>query len=113
MSTKEERMAELQAQMDALAQEEDDDDFEIEIYSSDGNGARLPYRKGKSWIQRTFGIDADTLSKPDADGKAGKTGRSAAKGDSDSDADATGGNEGGSNLKFLRQNRQRQGGQAS
>lgn len=51
--------AEQQAQLDqltALANADDDDDFEIEIFEGD-KGARVPYRKGKGWLERTFGID--------------------------------------------------------
>ena len=45
-------------ELNRLSQEPDDDEeYEIEIYSSDGSGARLPYKKGKSWLQKTFGID--------------------------------------------------------
>jgi hypothetical protein len=47
----------------ALAEEdkrekEEKDRFEVEI-GSDGNYARLPYEKGRSWLQKTFGIDLD------------------------------------------------------
>jgi hypothetical protein len=48
-----------QAQLDALtkkASEPDDDDFSIEIWDETGAGAKVPYHKGKSWLQR-FGID--------------------------------------------------------
>lgn len=74
MSTKAERRAELEAQMAELDNEPDDDEeFEIEIYGPEGHGARLPYRKGKTYLQQHFGIDADSLPKP-GDGKpAGKT----------------------------------------
>ncbi len=58
-----EQQAQLE-ELNRLANEpEDDEDFEIEIYSSDGSGARLPYRKGKSWVQKTFGIDLGDLPK--------------------------------------------------
>lgn len=55
---------EEQAQLDALtakANEPDaeDDDFEVEIYSPTGHGARLPYRKGRKYLQDNFGIDLD------------------------------------------------------
>ena len=36
----------------------EEDDFEVEI-GSEGNYARVPYRKGRSWLQKTFGIDLD------------------------------------------------------
>lgn len=36
---------------------DDDDDFEIEVYDTTaGKGARIPYRKGSSWLHSTFGI---------------------------------------------------------
>jgi len=41
-----------------------DDDFEIEIYSPEGHGARIPYSKGRKYLQENFGIDIDTLPKP-------------------------------------------------
>lgn len=47
------------AQLDALtakANEPDDDDFDIEIWDNTGAGAKVPYRKGRTWLQR-FGID--------------------------------------------------------
>lgn len=50
---------EEQAQLDALtakATATEDDDFDVEIWDGEGNGARVPYRKGKSWLQK-FGID--------------------------------------------------------
>jgi len=50
---------EQQAQLDqltALAAADDDDNFEIEIFEGD-KGARVPYRKGRGWLERTFGID--------------------------------------------------------
>ena len=54
--SKEER-AELERRLaDDDATEEDD--FEVEI-GSEGNYARVPYRKGRSWLQQTFGIDLD------------------------------------------------------
>jgi hypothetical protein len=36
----------------------DEDDFDIEIFEGD-KGARVPYSRGRSWLQRTFGIDLD------------------------------------------------------
>ena len=44
-------------ELTARASEPDaDDEFEIEIYSPDGKGARIPFRKGKNWLYDTFGI---------------------------------------------------------
>lgn len=108
MSTKEEKMAALQEQMDALAAEDDDDDYEIEIYSPGGHGARLPYRKGKSWLAENFGIDADTLQKPGPDGQAKKSAKATSKGGTEGDAESdNGGTARQSNLKFLQQSRER------
>ena len=41
----------------------------VEIWDEGGRGARVPYAKGKSWLQKTFGIDADDL-KPEEDAPA-------------------------------------------
>lgn len=80
MALSEEQQAQLD-ELNRLANEpDDDDDFEIEIYSSDGSGARLPYRKGKSWIQKTFGIDVDPL-KPSDDKTPAKGGTKKPTGD--------------------------------
>jgi hypothetical protein len=51
---------ELEAELARLKAEEerDRDEFEVEI-GSEGNYARVPYRKGKAWLQKTFGIDLD------------------------------------------------------
>jgi hypothetical protein len=75
-----------QAQLDALtskANEPDDSsDFEIEIYNDKGSGARVPYHKGRSFLQREFGIDLDPEpGKDPADDKdQGKGGKQAGKG---------------------------------
>lgn len=54
------------------------DDFDIEIWDDSGKGARVPYSKGRPWVQRIFGIDLDEdkpedeagdESKPEQDGK--------------------------------------------
>jgi hypothetical protein len=55
MGLSEEEKAQLE-RLTAKAKEPDDDDFEIEIWDNTGAGAKVPYRKGKSWLQR-FGID--------------------------------------------------------
>lgn len=57
---------EQQAQLDELtalanAPDESDSDFEIEVWNANGNGARIPYSKGSSWLEKEFGI---TLDKP-------------------------------------------------
>jgi hypothetical protein len=43
--------------------------FEVEI-GKDGNYARVPYEKAKSWLQDTFGIDLDAEPKQEGDTKA-------------------------------------------
>ncbi len=51
--------AEQQKQLDdltKLAEAPDEEDFEVEIFDGD-KGARVPYSKGRSWLQKTFGID--------------------------------------------------------
>lgn len=61
---------EEKAQLDALTakQKEPDEqpDFEMEIYDGP-KGARVPYSKGRSWLQREFNIDLD----PDPETEAG------------------------------------------
>jgi hypothetical protein len=56
----------------ALAEEEkrekeERDRFEVEI-GSEGNYARVPYEKARSWLQEKFGIDLDQEPKQ-GDGK--------------------------------------------
>lgn len=51
---------EEKAQLDALTEKAntpDEDEFDIEIWDSSGQGAKVPYRKGRGWLQKTFGID--------------------------------------------------------
>ncbi len=60
----------------ALAEEEkrekeEKDRFEVEI-GSDGNYARVPYEKGKAWLQKTFGIDLDEEPKQEAEADKGE-----------------------------------------
>lgn len=62
---------EEKAQLDALtakANEPEEDDFDIEIWDEKGAGAKVPYRKGRTWLQR-FGID---MPEPPADGGQGQ-----------------------------------------
>jgi hypothetical protein len=63
-SRREELEAELAAER--KREERERDEFEVEI-GSEGNYARVPYRKGKSWLQKTFGIDLDEEPKQDAE----------------------------------------------
>lgn len=52
-----------QDQLDALtakaSEPDSDDDYEIELFTPEGHGARVPYRKGRSYLQTHFGIDLD------------------------------------------------------
>jgi hypothetical protein len=68
---------EEQDQLDALtakANEPDpQEDFEMEIYDGP-KGARVPYSKGRSWLQTHFGIDLD----PDPATESGDGGKDAA-----------------------------------
>jgi hypothetical protein len=69
--------AEEKAQLDALMakdkEPDPDDDFEIEIYDG-SKGARLPYRRGRSYLQEHFGIDLDPDPGKDAGDSGGKGG---------------------------------------
>ena len=55
--------AELEAKL-AADDQDDDNDYEIEIRDGD-KATRIPYSKGRSWLQKNFGIDLDP--EPDAD----------------------------------------------
>lgn len=57
----------------AKANEKDDDDFDVELWDETGAGARLPYRKGKAFLQR-FGIDVEKPPEPDKNDKETKPG---------------------------------------
>jgi hypothetical protein len=46
------QLKELQDQADAP----DEDDFDVEIWDGD-KGARVPYSKGRSWLEKTFKFD--------------------------------------------------------
>lgn len=52
----------------AKANEPDEEDFEIEIGSGD-KYARVPYSRGRSYLQQHFGIDLD----PEADSGNGES----------------------------------------
>lgn len=45
--------------------EDSDNDFEVEIYSPEGHGARVPYSKARTYLQQNFGIDLDEMPKPE------------------------------------------------
>lgn len=60
-----------QAQLDALTRKasEPDEDFSIEIWDETGAGAKVPYSKGRTWLNR-FGIDLpDVEAEPEGDDK--------------------------------------------
>jgi hypothetical protein len=86
--------AEEKAQLDALTakanEPEPDDDFEMEIYDGP-KGARVPYRKGRKWLQDNFNIDLDPNpgNEADDDGKdtAGKNGGKPGKAEGKESAD--------------------------
>ena len=67
-----EKRAELEAAL-AADDADDEDDFEIEIRDGD-KAARVPYSKGRAYLQKHFGIDLDPEpeEEPEADPKAGK-----------------------------------------
>jgi hypothetical protein len=54
----------LLERLTAKQNEKDDDDFDVEIWDEKGAGARVPYRKGKTFLQR-FGIDVEPPAKDD------------------------------------------------
>jgi hypothetical protein len=68
MALSPEQKAQLE-ELTRLANEPDEDDFDIEIWDETGAGAKVPYHKGKTWLQR-FGID---LPLPDASGSDPKS----------------------------------------
>jgi hypothetical protein len=68
------------ADLQALAEAPDADDFEVEVYDTGkGRGARIPYSRAAKWLRDELGIgedpDAGTTADPDEKtGKAGKGG---------------------------------------
>jgi len=59
------------AALQAKAEEPDSDDFDVEIWDETGAGAKVPYSKGKTWLQR-FGID---LPEPEPEAEAEAEGK--------------------------------------
>lgn len=55
----------------AKANTPDDDDFDIEIWDESGAGAKVPYRKGRTWLNR-FGIDMPETPAADQETDKGK-----------------------------------------
>lgn len=68
-----EQRAALEQQLAEDDQAEDESDFEIEIWNGDGDGARLPFSKGKAYLAR-FGIE---IEPPSAGGTDPSNGASA------------------------------------
>lgn len=64
---------EKRAELEALLAADDnaDDDFEVEIQDGDKR-ARVPYSKGRSWLQSAFGIDLDPEPEEEPKGEPGK-----------------------------------------
>jgi hypothetical protein len=71
-SKREELLAQLAEE--EKREKEERDRFEVEI-GSEGQYARVPYEKAKTWLQKTFGIDLDEEPKqepePEAEGPKG------------------------------------------
>jgi hypothetical protein len=49
-------------------------DFEIEVYSKDGHGARIPFSHGKKWLFDNFGIGEAEAPAEGAEGAASEKG---------------------------------------
>jgi hypothetical protein len=78
MALSDEEKAQLAALMEKEKQADPEDDFEIEIYDG-AKGARLPYSKGRSFLQQ-FGIGLDPDPETESDqGEGDKGGKSSAK----------------------------------
>jgi len=71
LSKKDREELEAQLQADNEEREPAKHEFEVEI-GSEGNYARVPYRKGKAWLQKTFGIDLDEEEKQEPEADEGK-----------------------------------------
>jgi hypothetical protein len=56
MALSDEEKAQLEALTKKANEPDPEDDFEMEIFDG-AKGARLPYSKGKSWLEETFGIN--------------------------------------------------------
>ncbi len=67
------------------------DAFRVRIRDDKGNEADLPYHKGKTWLQKVFGIDLDDEDVQDGAGGEGK---------GNGGGDGGGGGEGGNVKRF-------------
>lgn len=65
MADRTEIEAQIAALQASLESEDAPEDFEIELWTGDGNGARVPYSKGRKWLQDNFGIDLDPPADPE------------------------------------------------
>lgn len=72
----------------AKEKEDEDEDFEIEIWSGN-DGARVPYKKGKDWFEKTFGVK---LTPDDSNSGGGKRQPTKRQPSSQSDDDGDGSN---------------------
>jgi hypothetical protein len=82
----EDQIAALQKQAEEMG--DDGEDFEVEIWDHEGNGARVPYHAGKNWLAK-FGIGVpEPESEPEGD-QGGKTPKSGGR------SGSSGGNSGG------------------
>lgn len=66
MALSKDEQEQLEALQRKAEQPEDDDNFDIEIWDETGAGAKVPYRKGRNWLQK-FGIDVEPPETPDDD----------------------------------------------
>jgi hypothetical protein len=66
--------AQIAALQASLESENAPEDFEIELWTGDGNGARVPYSKGRKWLQDNFGIDLDPPADPESGNNNGPDG---------------------------------------
>src|SRR5277367_4273468 len=87
MALSDEEKAQLAALIEKDKAPDPDSDFEIEIYDGP-KGARLPYSRGRKYLQDHFGIDLDPEPADDS-GQGGED-----KGKSDDKSAANGGKTG-------------------
>jgi hypothetical protein len=94
MALSDEEKATLEALTQKANEPDEPTDFEIEIYDG-SKGARIPYSRGRKYLQDHFGIDLDPEpgegATDDGKGKSKGTGKAADK----SGANAGGGKDGG------------------